>query len=141
VAVLSSQPRLITTWRKVPRGTNGGVTLGGLLFSLFGGLFIGLTYYLTLIFLMDSAILARSVPQWPIIILGGVGGLLGSIIDSILGATLQYSGLDSDGKVREIPGPKTKHISGFCLFDNHSINLLSTILTGLLLPEIAARFM
>lgn len=92
VTVLSGQPRLITTWRKVPRGTNGGVTLGGLLFSLFGGLFVGLTYYITLIFLMDSAILARSIPQWPIIILGGVGGLLGSIIDSLLGATLQYSG-------------------------------------------------
>lgn len=41
---------------------------------------------------VDSAVLELSAPQWPIIVLGGIGGLLGSIVDSILGATLQYSG-------------------------------------------------
>lgn len=92
VKVFSSQPRLITTWRAVPRGTNGGVTIGGLLFSLLGGLFIGLSYYLMMLITLDSAVLERSTSQWPIIFIGGIGGLLGSVIDSLLGATLQYSG-------------------------------------------------
>jgi len=46
-------------------------------------------------------------------------------------------GSDPQGKIVEIPGPNIKHISGFCVLDNHSINLISTILTGLLLPPIA----
>jgi uncharacterized protein (TIGR00297 family) len=92
VKIISDQPRLITTWRPVPKGTNGGVTLGGLLFSLLGGLFIGLCYYLMMLLSVDSAVLERSLPQWPLIFIGGLGGLLGSVIDSLLGATLQYSG-------------------------------------------------
>jgi len=92
IKVISSQPRLITTWRQVPKGTNGGVTIGGLLVSILGGLFIGLVYYVMLIITVDSAVLERSIPQWPIIYIGGIGGLLGSVIDSLLGATLQYSG-------------------------------------------------
>lgn len=31
-------------------------------------------------------------PQWPIILYGGVAGLLGSMLDSFLGAHMQYSG-------------------------------------------------
>lgn len=57
------QPRLITTWRKVPVGTNGGVTVGGLFFSLIGGLVIGFSYYLVILFTVDSLILAKSAPQ------------------------------------------------------------------------------
>lgn len=33
-----------------------------------------------------------SAPQWPIIVFGAAAGLLGSIVDSYLGATMQYSG-------------------------------------------------
>jgi len=46
-------------------------------------------------------------------------------------------GEDSSGKIKEIPGPEVKHISGFCFLDNHSVNLLSTIFTGLMLPSVA----
>lgn len=64
----------------------------GLLVSALGGLVVGLFHYLTVLYAVDSAVLEVAAPQWPIIVLGGVGGLLGSIVDSILGATLQYSG-------------------------------------------------
>lgn len=36
--------------------------------------------------------LQLAAPQWPVIIVGGIGGFFGSVLDSILGATLQYSG-------------------------------------------------
>ncbi|XP_033619667.1 transmembrane protein 19 isoform X2 [Fukomys damarensis] len=85
-----SQPRLITTWERVPVGTNGGVTMVGLASSLLGGTFVGIAYFLTqLIFVNDLDI---SAPQWPIIVYGGLAGLLGSIVDSCLGATMQFSG-------------------------------------------------
>lgn len=44
LGVLSkAPPRLITSWRPVHPGTNGGVTRTGLLASLYGGLFIGVS--------------------------------------------------------------------------------------------------
>lgn len=71
-------------------GTNGGVTLIGLIASLLGGTLVGLAYFISqVIFVNDLDI---SAPQWPIIVFGGLAGLLGSIIDSYLGATMQYSG-------------------------------------------------
>ncbi|NXC21960.1 TMM19 protein, partial [Corythaeola cristata] len=85
-----SKPRLITTWEKVPVGTNGAITLVGLLSSLLGGMAVGIAYFITqLIFVTDLEI---SAPQWPIIVFGAAAGFLGSIVDSYLGATMQYSG-------------------------------------------------
>ena len=73
-------------------GTNGGISLVGTISSLIGGLVVGVAYYLTLIFSLSDAYLQKCPPQWPIVILGALAGLLGSAIDSYLGATLQYSG-------------------------------------------------
>jgi uncharacterized membrane protein len=60
--------------------------------SALGGLVVGLSYYLTVIYTVETNMLALSPAQWPIILIGGIAGLLGSVIDSLLGATLQYSG-------------------------------------------------
>jgi uncharacterized membrane protein len=64
----------------------------GLIVSALGGLVVGSFHYFTVLYTVDSVVLELAAPQWPIVVLGGVGGLLGSIVDSILGATLQYSG-------------------------------------------------
>lgn len=98
---------------------------------------MGLAYYLVIMYTVDANSLARSPSQWPIILFGGIAGFLGSIIDSIIGATLQYSGQDASGKIVERPGVGIKHISGFRLLDNHSVNLISSILTGLIMPFVA----
>lgn len=107
---------------------------------MLGGLVIGFTYFLVVHYVVDRNLLAASPHQWPLIIFGGIAGLLGSIIDSLLGASLQYSGLDSNGRVVEHPGPNVKHISGTRVLDNHSVNLISSILTALIMPFIAMNF-
>ncbi|XP_074258654.1 transmembrane protein 19 isoform X3 [Saimiri boliviensis] len=134
-----SPPRLITTWEKVPVGTNGGVTVVGLVSSLLGGTFVGIAYFLTqLVFVNDLDI---SAPQWPIIAFGGLAGLLGSIIDSYLGATMQYTGLDeSTGMVVNSPTNEAKHIAGKPILDNNAVNLFTSVLVALLLPTAACGF-
>ncbi|CAG9562022.1 unnamed protein product [Danaus chrysippus] len=131
----NSDPILITTWKRVPKGTNGGISLIGTVVSTLGGLAIGLSHYLTIIYFADRSLLMYAPPQWPIIFYGAFAGFLGSLIDSILGATLQYSGLDKDGKIVSHSSLTVKHISGKNVLDNHSVNLLSTIIMGLLMPS------
>ncbi|KAL8613303.1 hypothetical protein ACOMHN_052543 [Nucella lapillus] len=134
-------PRLLTTLKVVRRGTNGGVSVMGTMASGMGGVIVGVAYYLTLC-LMAGSPLHNPPPQWPIILVGALGGFLGSLIDSLLGATFQYSGYShTDKKIVEMPGPDVEHISGLALFDNHSVNLLSSLITAYIVPPIAASLL
>ncbi|XP_059834419.1 transmembrane protein 19 isoform X1 [Hypanus sabinus] len=133
------QPRLITTWEKVPIGTNGGVTLVGLVASLLGGTVVGLAYLLTQLIFVDD--LDSSPPQWPVVLYGAAAGFFGSILDSCLGATMQYSGFDEDnGMVVHHITPNGRHISGKPILDNNAVNLFSAIIIALLLPGITWPF-
>ncbi|XP_021925954.1 transmembrane protein 19 isoform X2 [Zootermopsis nevadensis] len=133
-----AEPFLITSRQRVPRGTNGGVTIAGLFFSLLGGTVVGLSYYLSVLYFVDSTVLAASPPQWPLVFAGSFAGLVGSLVDSVLGATLQYSGLDErTGCVVEHAGKGIRYISGVQILDNNSVNLITTIVMGLLTPRIA----
>lgn len=82
----------VKSFQFIVQGTNGGVSWIGLLCSVLGGLFIGIFYYIVILNTVDTAVLQLAAPQWPIIVIAAFGGLFGSILDSILGATLQYSG-------------------------------------------------
>lgn len=140
-AVLGLTPRLVTSLKPVPRGTNGGVSLPGLAASALGGLLVGVVYYVTQFLLVDSSqysFEARMSPQWVVIPLGTLGGLLGSLTDSLLGAMLQYSGVDENTRrITHKPSSKdVKHISGLDILSNNSVNLLSSAITAVLLPII-----
>ncbi len=75
-----SQPRLISNGRLVERGSSGGVTIEGTLAALSGALFIAL---LALPFGSGQTTAIR----WLAAI--GLGGLFASLVDSLLGATVQ----------------------------------------------------
>ncbi|OMO57993.1 hypothetical protein COLO4_34948 [Corchorus olitorius] len=133
IGVLSNdQPRLITTFKPVRRGTNGGVTKTGLLAALAAGSVIGLTFVLVGFFTTRCSS-GVAMKQLLVIPLSAVAGLLGSIIDSLLGATLQFSGFCTvRNKVVGKPGPTVKKISGLSILDNNAVNLVSVLLTTLL---------
>nr|CAD7589473.1 unnamed protein product [Timema genevievae] len=137
----NKDPFLITTFQRVPRGTNGAVTPVGLVLSAVGGAVVGLSYYLVVLYSVDPHILSLSPPQWPLVVAGAFGGFTGSLLDSLLGATLQYSGVnEKTGCIVGCPGRGVRHISGSWVLDNHSVNLISSIATGLLLPRLANTF-
>ncbi|XP_058750845.1 protein PGR-like [Vicia villosa] len=133
IGVLSDDhPRLITTFKHVRKGTNGGVTKTGLLAAAAGGSVIGLSYFL----LEFSAVRCgsdRFLKQLLVIPIATTAGLGGSIIDSLFGATLQFSGFCSiRQKVVGKPGPTVKKISGLSILDNNAVNFVSILLTTIL---------
>ncbi len=117
------------TFKKVPRGTSGGISLLGLGASLAGSLFIaGLFFTAAVLIKGYSSVLA------PVTILAAAGGFLGSVIDSILGATVQAQYLCTvTGAVTEkthTKGKATLHIRGLRVINNDAVNLISITLTS-----------
>jgi uncharacterized membrane protein len=85
----------------VPPGTNGGVTATGLGAGLLGSFTIALTSAILLPFCSEFGIRDRAV--WTVAL--SFWGLLGSVLDSLLGGLLQASVVDKrSGKVVEGSG-------------------------------------
>lgn len=128
--------RLVTApWRVVPAGTNGGVSLVGTLAALGGGLSLGALY--------GAVEAASGAPPraslWFYAALGAAAASLGTLLDSLLGATLQLSLFDA--KTRRVVAratPATQHIAGVDVLDNHQVNFLSALLTAAATPTLAA---
>ncbi|KAF9039379.1 integral membrane protein DUF92-domain-containing protein, partial [Panaeolus papilionaceus] len=117
-----SKPRLITTWKAVPAGTNGGVSVGGTLASIVGGLIIG--------GVMGASVVlenTRSCSSWDMmtcVVLGAVLGGSGSLIDSILGATIQETRYSKDkGRISS----KGAVINGWNILTNNQVSLIGFI--------------
>ncbi len=81
------KPKLITTFKTVPTGTNGGITILGEIAGILGALLIGgLAYFLIF-------------PQPKIIILSLLVGFLGTNFDSLLGAIFENKGVIGNHEV------------------------------------------
>ncbi|BAT76419.1 Protein PGR-like protein [Vigna angularis] len=124
------KPRLITTFKHVKKGTNGGVTKTGILAAAAAGSFIGLSFVL-LSFSTTRCESSTVFKQLLVLPIATLAGLCGSLIDSLLGATLQFSGFCSvRRKVVGKPGPTVKKISGSNVLDNNAVNFVSILLTS-----------
>uniref|UniRef100_A0AAV1VDH4 Transmembrane protein 19 n=1 Tax=Peronospora matthiolae TaxID=2874970 RepID=A0AAV1VDH4_9STRA len=122
LGVLSkSEPRLITTWKSVPPGTNGGVSVLGLAVSALGGAFIGALYF--------AMSLLSGTAQLQVVTLGAMTGLFGSALDSVLGATLQATHYDRTTRKICDETPRVEHICGRKWLSNEQVNVVSTLVT------------
>lgn len=120
------RPRMITSGRQVEAGTSGAITLRGTLASLAGAMFIG-----------ALAALLSSHPQ--VLTAATVGGFSGAVVDSLLGATLQarFYCATCDRQTEQHPnhakcGQSTRWVGGLLWLDNDTVNLLATLVGGLL---------
>ena len=134
-ALAHNRPRLITNpFRTVPTGTNGGISSIGCLFSLFGGLIIGLSFVTgNMIFCQSEHMINTFMINIQLLFYCAIFGFLGSLIDSLLGATLQFSGYDRERNViAEKPLPFIEQISGLDILSNNQVNLISSFLTSIM---------
>ncbi len=140
LGILSRQkPFLITNLQRVDKGVSGAVSPFGLLAALAGALIIAVGAVF-LVHLNNSFFASElSVP-------GGIAffvvfvsllGLLGSVIDSVLGATVQvmhYCKKCRKETERTTHGcsSKTFYSKGFKFFDNDVVNLVASLITAAL---------
>lgn len=124
-------PRLITSGRPVEVGTSGGVSPLGTAVSLAGGTVIGLT----------AALLPGDLAPGVALFAGAIGGLAGSLFDSLLGATVQqiyYCDVcqkDTERKLHKC-GHATRPLRGWSWLNNDLVNLLASLVGGLIAAAI-----
>ncbi|KAK6008184.1 hypothetical protein QM012_000087 [Aureobasidium pullulans] len=124
-----TSPVLITApWRSVPRGTNGGVTITGLLAGLAGSVFISTLAYFTLPFSRMAWTGDSKFLFWVALT---VAGFSGTLLDSLLGALVQATVEDkSTGRVVEGDNGKRVKVTaggsrvqrGMDLLNNNGVN-------------------
>jgi uncharacterized protein (TIGR00297 family) len=136
LGVLSrTQPRLIATGREVETGTSGGVTIAGTLAALAGAVLIAVT---AAIFLAAGAVNIAGEggleAALGLLLVGSVAGLLGSLADSFLGASVQaIHYCDRCRKETERHpvhncGATTRRVRGWAWLDNDWVNFISSAL-------------
>jgi uncharacterized protein (TIGR00297 family) len=133
LGVLSrGQPVSILTFRPVTRGVSGGVSILGSTMALAGGLLIGL------VFALEN--LSRGIVPGGFLLVAcfvTVGGFVGSLLDSFLGATVQaqYESVPAE-ELTELPqggdGRPNRLVRGLNFFNNDLVNLASCLLASLL---------
>jgi len=132
-------PRLITNGRAVEVGTSGGVSPLGTGVSFAGGLLIGLTAGL----LAPLAGLLPWSAALPVALIGALSGAAGSLIDSLLGATIQQiyycdtCAKETERKLHRC-GTTTRPLRGWAWMNNDLVNLISSMGGGVAAVLLAA---
>jgi uncharacterized protein (TIGR00297 family) len=110
------KPRLITTWKQVEMGTSGGITPVGTLSSLLGSFLVALVGYLSS---GGSGLMLVAITLL---------GFAGSLVDSVLGATVQAvyhcptCRKETERHPLHVCGTKTTIIRGFPWLNNDWVN-------------------
>ena len=131
-------PRLITSGRPVEVGTSGAISLLGTSVAMAGSLLIGLA----------AGVLGAFAGLFPwgvaltVTVIGAISGLAGSMVDSLLGATVQRiyycdaCGKETERKVHRC-GATTRPLRGARWMTNDMVNFLSSLDGGLVAAALA----
>ncbi len=120
-------PRLITTLRQVPPGTSGGISATGLLGGAAGALLIGAVFAV-------GTLLEDGTGAWWALWLAPLAGTLGSLADSLLGATVQASYAGETGPTERRYGADGREhplVRGAHWMTNDLVNALATLVGAL----------
>lgn len=126
-------PRLVTTWQSVPPGTSGAISMRGLFASIAGAALIALIVGIamqTTSFLADTSVVAAMLGVT-------LAGVLGGLLDSLLGATLQEQRWCDVCNVRTEANPhrcgsSTRVVGGIRGFTNDVVNFMCVMCGALI---------
>lgn len=129
---LGGAPRSIITGKKMPKGVSGGVTMAGFFGAILGAVAVGLCVCID-----DSEVLGNLMGWCKMEIFISVAGfgVIGTLIDSILGDLLQakYRSVDGELLDRSKGGDVNYPEKGFAFVSNDVVNFM----TGLLVLMVA----
>ncbi|MEP7066013.1 MAG: DUF92 domain-containing protein [Gemmatimonadota bacterium] len=116
-------PRMITTWKRVPTGTSGGVSAMGLAATVTGALFISVAAWL----LHRNVYIAIAV---------SLGGVAGALVDSLSGALWQSRRFcprckSATERMEHDCGAHTERAGGLGWLDNDGVNAVCTLVGSL----------
>lgn len=102
----------------------------GLAAGVAGGAFMGLCYWIA--GSIDTYGAPEAISFVQSVSVGTLFGLLGTVLDSILGAILQSSTHLPQGQVASGPAAGGKHVSGRDVLSNDTVNFITVNATALL---------
>jgi uncharacterized protein (TIGR00297 family) len=144
IGILSkSNPRLVTNLhKKVLPGTSGGITFIGSAASLLGSILIAIIYLVVSV--VPTFVITGNLFVTFVLII--IGGFMGSILDSIEGATIQgiyfcdNCGKETEANPHKRCGNETRLSRGIQLINNDLVNLSSTIIVTCVIMLIISQF-
>lgn len=136
IGVLSKKkPLSILKFKKLETGMSGGVTLLGTIASFAGSLFLSIIFIIGYFIRFNSKTNLQEVLV--LFFLTLLGGFLGSIIDSILGDSIQGIYYNEKKKIltekKHDDNKKNKLIKGYNFIDNNLVNLLSVSFSSIII--------
>ncbi|MCU0428709.1 MAG: DUF92 domain-containing protein [Cytophagaceae bacterium] len=119
----TSPPRMITTWKPVPRGTSGGVSALGLAACVGGSAFISIPMYW-----LACEINPLYPFSWSISISSFLAGIVACQLDSLMGERFQaLFRLHTKEQYSEINSSGGTLLKGFAWFTNDLVNFITTL--------------